>query len=174
MRSSSAVAASASVPVSFTDSLLAPSAAMSASVPSAVSPLTPASPFGSRTADTAAKEKEKEREKREKGKAKRRFAHTAAACRHCERGDGPWDKCVVVPGFLVGSCANFHYGSEGWRCSLRSSEFKLYFLLTICFKYLLICYLLEEVLSFRVVFRPHTNHIRKPPENYSKTQNFIR
>ncbi|KAE9367799.1 hypothetical protein N431DRAFT_429112 [Stipitochalara longipes BDJ] len=40
-------------------------------------------------------------------------------CTHCARGFGVWTVCVAVPGFLNGSCANCHYGSEGKRCSLR-------------------------------------------------------
>jgi Protein of unknown function (DUF3716) len=49
-------------------------------------------------------------------------------CGHCAKDDGPWDQCVSVPGFLVGSCANCHYGGEGTRCSLRGSKFILFFI----------------------------------------------
>lgn len=52
---------------------------------------------------------------------------SAAPCGHCEKEKGPWDQCVVVDGFLVGSCANCHYGGEGTRCSLRLSKFILNF-----------------------------------------------
>ena len=48
---------------------------------------------------------------------------SAAPCVNCEKNDGPWDQCVSVAGFLVGSCANCHYGREGTRCSLRTSLF---------------------------------------------------
>lgn len=41
-------------------------------------------------------------------------------CAHCGRGYGPWSGCVAAAGFLTGSCANCHYGSEGSRCSLRT------------------------------------------------------
>ncbi|RDL30659.1 uncharacterized protein BP5553_10004 [Venustampulla echinocandica] len=36
-------------------------------------------------------------------------------CTHCSRSSGIWVGCVVVAGFLSGSCANGHYGSEGAR-----------------------------------------------------------
>src|SRR5580692_418610 len=52
---------------------------------------------------------------------------SAAPCGHCEKEKGPWDQCVVVDGFLVGSCANCHHGGEGTRCSLRLSKFILNF-----------------------------------------------
>jgi hypothetical protein len=44
---------------------------------------------------------------------------TVSGCTHCAGGSGPWVDCVVAPGFLSGSCANCHYGSEGGRCSFR-------------------------------------------------------
>jgi hypothetical protein len=48
---------------------------------------------------------------------------SAAPCRHCARGNGPWDTCVVVTGQFSGSCANCHFGNEGKRCSLRRGKF---------------------------------------------------
>jgi hypothetical protein len=46
-----------------------------------------------------------------------------APCKSCLKGQGPWNGCVAVAGFLVGSCANCHYGGEGRRCSFRSCKF---------------------------------------------------
>jgi hypothetical protein len=46
-----------------------------------------------------------------------------APCKSCNKGQGPWKDCVVVPGFLNGSCANCHFGGEGTRCSLRPGKF---------------------------------------------------
>jgi hypothetical protein len=46
-----------------------------------------------------------------------------APCKSCLKGQGPWKGCVLVSGFLVGSCANCHYGGEGGRCSLRPRKF---------------------------------------------------
>jgi hypothetical protein len=43
----------------------------------------------------------------------------ASKCTHCAGGSGVWTECVVVAGFLTGSCTNYHYGSEGARCSFR-------------------------------------------------------
>jgi hypothetical protein len=47
----------------------------------------------------------------------------AAACASCERGAGPFVKCIVVQGMLSGSCTNCHYGSGGARCSFRPRKF---------------------------------------------------
>ena len=44
---------------------------------------------------------------------------------HCERGDGPWDQCIIVPGFFGGSCANCHYGGEGTHCSFHAGKYIL-------------------------------------------------
>jgi hypothetical protein len=41
------------------------------------------------------------------------------SCKSCRMKQGPWKDCVVVDGFLVGACANCHYGGKGVRCSLR-------------------------------------------------------
>jgi Protein of unknown function (DUF3716) len=40
-------------------------------------------------------------------------------CMSCIRRGGPFAQCVTVNGWMRGSCANCHYGSEGPRCSLR-------------------------------------------------------
>jgi hypothetical protein len=44
------------------------------------------------------------------------------ACTHCTGGHGPWTLYVIVPGRFRDSCANCHFGSQGRRCSLRTSE----------------------------------------------------
>ena len=44
-------------------------------------------------------------------------------CKSCLKDQGPWKGCVLVSGFLVGSCANCHYGGEGGRCSFRPCKF---------------------------------------------------
>ena len=44
------------------------------------------------------------------------------ACRDCKRGRGPFVECVILKGYLKGSCSNCHYSSEGTRCSLRPHE----------------------------------------------------
>jgi hypothetical protein len=46
----------------------------------------------------------------------------AQACRDCKRGRGPFTKCIVLSGFLKGSCSNCHYNAEGARCNLRRAE----------------------------------------------------
>ncbi|RHZ63994.1 DUF3716 domain-containing protein [Aspergillus thermomutatus] len=46
-------------------------------------------------------------------------AVTASPCEHCRRGYGPWAQCVMLQGYLRGSCANCHYNSDGARCSFR-------------------------------------------------------
>lgn len=46
----------------------------------------------------------------------------ALACLDCKRGRGPFAQCVILKGYLKGSCSNCHYSAEGARCSLRSSE----------------------------------------------------
>jgi hypothetical protein len=49
-------------------------------------------------------------------------AVSAAPCKSCSKGLGPWKQCCVAAGFLRGSCANCHYGGEGKRCSLRPGK----------------------------------------------------
>jgi uncharacterized protein DUF3716 len=44
----------------------------------------------------------------------------ANGCQSCKRGRGPFAKCVVVKGYMKGSCSNCHYNAEGTRCSFRS------------------------------------------------------
>jgi hypothetical protein len=41
----------------------------------------------------------------------------------CRKEQGPWKGCVAVDGFLVGSCANCHYGGEGGCCSFCPCKF---------------------------------------------------
>jgi hypothetical protein len=41
------------------------------------------------------------------------------ACHSCKRGRGPFTKCVIMNGYLSGSCSNCHYNNEGTRCSFR-------------------------------------------------------
>lgn len=43
-------------------------------------------------------------------------------CFHCKKGGGPFSVCIVVPGYLNGSCAGCHYNGNGGRCSLGSSK----------------------------------------------------
>jgi len=44
------------------------------------------------------------------------------ACRDCKRGRGPFAKCVILKGYLKGSCSNCHYSATGARCNLRTRE----------------------------------------------------
>ncbi|KAI2464459.1 hypothetical protein F4781DRAFT_412881 [Annulohypoxylon bovei var. microspora] len=41
------------------------------------------------------------------------------ACKSCKAKQGPFRNCIVVPGYLNGSCAGCHYGNSGSRCSHR-------------------------------------------------------
>jgi hypothetical protein len=59
-----------------------------------------------------------------------------APCKPCLKGQGPWKGCVVVTGFLKGSCANCHYNGEGRRCSFRPGKFILIFGCFYSFSYL--------------------------------------
>lgn len=40
------------------------------------------------------------------------------ACNHCQRGQGLFASCVIVPGRLL-DCANFHWAGQGHICSFR-------------------------------------------------------
>ncbi|PMD18111.1 hypothetical protein NA56DRAFT_648259 [Hyaloscypha hepaticicola] len=40
-------------------------------------------------------------------------------CIHYTRGQGVWTVCVVVPDYFRENCTNYHYSSEGTRCSFR-------------------------------------------------------
>lgn len=51
---------------------------------------------------------------------------SVASCTHCTNNHGPWTLCVTVPGQFIGSCANCHFGSQGTRCSLRTSQDLIY------------------------------------------------
>jgi len=42
------------------------------------------------------------------------------ACRSCKRDNGPFVECVVLEGYMNGSCSNCHYNAEGTRCSFRT------------------------------------------------------
>ncbi|KAI0885053.1 uncharacterized protein GGS22DRAFT_162614 [Annulohypoxylon maeteangense] len=41
------------------------------------------------------------------------------ACKNCKANQGPFQNCIVVPGYLRGACAGCHYNSSGSRCSHR-------------------------------------------------------
>lgn len=41
------------------------------------------------------------------------------ACRDCRRRRGPFEKCVILDGYLKKSCSNCHYSANGKRCSFR-------------------------------------------------------
>lgn len=41
-------------------------------------------------------------------------------CSSCERGRGPYTRCIVVPGMGKGSCSNCRYNGQGTRCSFWS------------------------------------------------------
>lgn len=43
----------------------------------------------------------------------------------CAKGNGPFTSCTVLEGYLLGSCANCHYGPEGTRCNFRKYSFLL-------------------------------------------------
>ena len=49
-------------------------------------------------------------------------APAPSPCGLCAKSGGPWTSCVVVAGFLRGSCANCHYGSSGVKCTLRQAS----------------------------------------------------
>jgi Protein of unknown function (DUF3716) len=57
-----------------------------------------------------------------------------APCKSCLKGQGPWQGCVVVAGFLKESCANCHYNGEGKRCSFRPGKFHPFFLIIFVFR----------------------------------------
>ena len=42
-------------------------------------------------------------------------------CTCCQRGQGPWPGCKVLPGFLNGACANCQNNGNRRRCSLCES-----------------------------------------------------
>ena len=44
------------------------------------------------------------------------------ACRSCGRGNGPFRKCIIIKGYMSGSCSNCHYNGGGKSCSFRSSK----------------------------------------------------
>jgi Protein of unknown function (DUF3716) len=48
-------------------------------------------------------------------------APAPSPCGLCAKSGGPWTSCVVVAGFLRGSCANCHYGGSGVKCTLRQA-----------------------------------------------------
>jgi hypothetical protein len=48
-------------------------------------------------------------------------APAPSPCGLCAKNGGPWTSCVVVAGFLRGSCANCHYGGSGVKCTLRQA-----------------------------------------------------
>jgi hypothetical protein len=41
-------------------------------------------------------------------------------CEHCSKGDGPYTKCVVLPGSLSGACVNCWFNASGSRCTYHS------------------------------------------------------
>jgi hypothetical protein len=45
-------------------------------------------------------------------------APAPSPCGLCAKSGGPWTSCVVVTGFLRGSCANCHYGGSSVKCTL--------------------------------------------------------
>jgi len=45
-----------------------------------------------------------------------------AACKSCKRESSPFTECIVLDGYLNGSCSTCHYNSEGTRCSFRSGK----------------------------------------------------
>ena len=45
-----------------------------------------------------------------------------SACQSCLRGNGPFAKCVVIQGYMKGSCSNCHYNSERSRCSFYNGN----------------------------------------------------
>ncbi|KAJ5909818.1 hypothetical protein N7504_004461 [Penicillium tannophilum] len=40
-------------------------------------------------------------------------------CKHCRQGNGPFEYCVRVPGFM--KCANCHWDKQGPRCSFNET-----------------------------------------------------
>jgi hypothetical protein len=48
-------------------------------------------------------------------------APAPSPCGLCAKGGGLWTSCVVVAGFLRGSCANCHYGGNGFKCTFRQA-----------------------------------------------------
>ena len=43
-------------------------------------------------------------------------------CDSCDRGSGPFRRCIRVAGLLKGSCTTCHYSTGGKGCSLRDCE----------------------------------------------------
>jgi hypothetical protein len=45
-----------------------------------------------------------------------------SACRSCRRGNGPFRKCIMMKGYMSGSCSNCHCNGGGKRCSFRNGK----------------------------------------------------
>ncbi|KAF4123154.1 Protein of unknown function (DUF3716) [Geosmithia morbida] len=41
-------------------------------------------------------------------------------CKSCAKGHGPWTRCILVPGFMCGSCANCWFNASGVRCTYHA------------------------------------------------------
>ena len=54
------------------------------------------------------------------------------SCTSCKTGFGPFTECIVVPNMYKGSCTNCHYGSDGARCSFRSSKYSMVYKIQSC------------------------------------------
>ena len=45
-----------------------------------------------------------------------RLRDSARSCEYCKKGNGPFEGCVVLHGFMDGTCANCRYGDYQNRC----------------------------------------------------------
>ncbi|KAI1412944.1 hypothetical protein F5Y13DRAFT_162138 [Hypoxylon sp. FL1857] len=43
-------------------------------------------------------------------------------CKNCHKGHGPWTSCIVIDGYMCGSCANCWFNASGSRCSFHETR----------------------------------------------------
>ena len=47
-------------------------------------------------------------------------------CGHCSKGNGPFEHCVVLEGFMNGTCANCRYYDYQNKCKYKNRKFECY------------------------------------------------
>jgi hypothetical protein len=43
-------------------------------------------------------------------------------CEHCQKGNGPFDGCIVLKGFMNGCCANCRYDDYQNKCKYKDGK----------------------------------------------------
>jgi Protein of unknown function (DUF3716) len=104
-----------------------------------------------------------------------RGKEASEACVSCKRQAGPFVKCVVVDGKLLGACTNCHYGSGGCRCSFREYFLVLIFISDYLQVNLPLQALQRDQYGVPNVLRPLARPLRRPIERngIAKSQNYI-